>query len=154
MPYTKELISRPFLDKNSIRQLFWDRVNPWPATGGLALLQLDVDNCKLLQRSARSGVPLLAPQSIAVTAVINLPASGGRKEFVYDQPFLSPLISDTLITGLPQSVTNRRGAFRDFYPTQPTYSFWSFNHPTTRIRNSSWSAGVKTTGKKSEIKNI
>ena len=34
VPYTEELISRPFLDENSIRQLFWDHLNPWPATGG------------------------------------------------------------------------------------------------------------------------
>ena len=32
VPYTEELISRPFLDENSIWQLFWDRVDPWPAT--------------------------------------------------------------------------------------------------------------------------
>ena len=31
---------------------------------------------------------LEAPKTIAVTAVINLPASGGRKEFVYGQPSL------------------------------------------------------------------
>ena len=31
--YTEELISRPFLDENSIWQLFWDRVDPWPAAG-------------------------------------------------------------------------------------------------------------------------
>ena len=36
---------------------------------------------------------------IAVTTVINLPASGGRREFVYDQP-PPALISDTLVTGL------------------------------------------------------
>ena len=46
---TEELISRPFLDENSIRQLFWDRVNPWPATGGLALLQLQL--CLQLQKN-------------------------------------------------------------------------------------------------------
>ena len=33
VPYTKELISRPFLDENSIWRLFWDRVDPWPAAG-------------------------------------------------------------------------------------------------------------------------
>ena len=49
VPNTEELISRPFLDENSIRQLFWDRVNPWPATGGLALLQLQL--CLQLQQN-------------------------------------------------------------------------------------------------------
>ena len=48
-PNTEELISRPFLDENSIRQLFWDRVNPWPAAGGLALLQLQL--CLQLQQN-------------------------------------------------------------------------------------------------------
>ena len=33
VPYTEVLISRPFLDENSIWQLFWDRVDPWPANG-------------------------------------------------------------------------------------------------------------------------
>ena len=33
VPYTEELISRPFLDENSIWRLFWDRVDPWPAAG-------------------------------------------------------------------------------------------------------------------------
>ena len=32
-PNTEELISRPFLDENSIWRLFWDRVDPWPAAG-------------------------------------------------------------------------------------------------------------------------
>ena len=49
VPNTEELISRPFLDENSIWQLFWDRVNPWPATGGLALLQLQL--CLQLQQN-------------------------------------------------------------------------------------------------------
>ena len=48
-PNTEELISRLFLDENSIRQLFWDRVNPWPATGGLGLLQLQL--CLQLQQN-------------------------------------------------------------------------------------------------------
>ena len=39
-------------------------------------------------------------ETIAVTTVINLPASGGRSEFVYDQINPPPLISDTLVTGL------------------------------------------------------
>ena len=58
------------------------------STSPLPFIIMDGRTGKLLQRSARSGVPLLAPQSIMVIAVINLPASGGRKEFVYDQPFL------------------------------------------------------------------
>ena len=33
VPYTEELISRPFLDENLIWRLFWDRVDPWPAAG-------------------------------------------------------------------------------------------------------------------------
>ena len=33
VPYTEELISRPFLDENSIWRLIWDRVDPWPAAG-------------------------------------------------------------------------------------------------------------------------
>ena len=33
VPYTEELISRLFLVENSIWQLFWDRVDPWPAAG-------------------------------------------------------------------------------------------------------------------------
>ena len=33
VPYTEELISRPFLDEKSIWWLFWDRVDPWPAAG-------------------------------------------------------------------------------------------------------------------------
>ena len=33
VPYTEELISRLFLDENSIWRLFWDRVDPWPAAG-------------------------------------------------------------------------------------------------------------------------
>ena len=33
VPYTEELISRPFLDENSIWRLFWDHVDPWPAAG-------------------------------------------------------------------------------------------------------------------------
>ena len=37
------------LDENSIRQLFWDRGNPRPATGGLALLQLQL--CLQLQQN-------------------------------------------------------------------------------------------------------
>ena len=49
VPISEELISRPFLDENSIRQLFWDRVNPWPAAGGLALLQLQL--CLQLQQN-------------------------------------------------------------------------------------------------------
>ena len=49
MPNTEDLFSRPFLDENSIRQLFRDRVNPWPATGGLALLQLQL--CLQLQQN-------------------------------------------------------------------------------------------------------
>ena len=32
VPYTEELISRLFLGENSIWQLFWDHVDPWPAT--------------------------------------------------------------------------------------------------------------------------
>ena len=49
VPNTEELISRLFLDENSIRQLFWKRVNPWPATGGLALLQHQL--CLQLQQN-------------------------------------------------------------------------------------------------------
>ena len=37
---------------------------------------------------ARTNVLLAPVLVIAVTTVINLPASGGRKEFVYDQPSL------------------------------------------------------------------
>ena len=33
-PNTDKLIFRPFLDENSIWQLFWDYLDPWPATGG------------------------------------------------------------------------------------------------------------------------
>ena len=35
-PNTEELISRPLLDENSIWQLFWDYLDPWPATGGFS----------------------------------------------------------------------------------------------------------------------
>ena len=54
VPNTEELISRPFLDENSIRQLFWDRVNPWPAAGGLALFQLQL--CLQLQQNTMDPV--------------------------------------------------------------------------------------------------
>ena len=40
VPYTEELISLPFLDENSIQQLFWDHLNTWPATGGFFLRPL------------------------------------------------------------------------------------------------------------------
>ena len=42
------------------------------------------DKNKFGNRSLSTFSTLLAPQSIAVTTVINLPASGERREFVYD----------------------------------------------------------------------
>ena len=50
--------------------------------------------CSTLVWSGGSNLPIKSAQKhnptvgIAVTAVINLPTSGGRKEFVYDQPSL------------------------------------------------------------------
>ena len=53
-------------------------------------------------RLCGSGGAAAVGKGIAVTTVINLPASGGRREFVY-QINPPPLISDTLVTGLGEA---------------------------------------------------